>query len=116
MPGAMPNVDLAATGQLNLGGNPGSNGVLCVAAFRDIQFAPILPLKAFNFDAKMQWGKGKQPSKFLADLGFARGSLLDGMKKCADAGAVQQASFNDVFGHGLANIEAPRIGPSIHSV
>lgn len=74
----------------------------------------------FNLDKPMmQIGRGKRQSQFLADLGFGPG-FMDGFKKVADAGAVQQCNPAEVYGqasHGLGDasgIQAPSIGPSIH--
>ena len=75
----------------------------------------------FNFDKPMmQMGRGKRQSQFLADLGFGPG-FMDGFKKVADAGAVQQCNPAEIFGqasHGLdaPGIQAPSIGPSIHDL
>ena len=91
----------------------------------DVQFAPILSPKAFNLDNPIvRLGGGKPPTglnKILAEMGFSAAAFNQSLSQISQAGAVQQASPADVFGHGLdtggfaARIESPQIGPSIHN-
>lgn len=72
----------------------------------DVQFAPVIPLKAFNIESKVCaiGGKPRQPSGLFAALGLNPDAILEGFRKCAQAGPVVQSSPNDVYGHGLGGM------------
>jgi hypothetical protein len=80
-----------------------------LGVFGDVQFTSFKMPSPNIFDKKLQWGRGRQPSKFMSELGFTADGIMDGLRKCAQAGPVVSCSPNDIFGHGL-----DRIGPSIH--
>ena len=72
----------------------------------DVQFQPMLPLKAFNIESKICaiGGRPRQPSGLFASLGLNSDAIMEGFRKCAQAGPVMQSSPTDVYGHGLGAI------------
>lgn len=104
MTGGGPNMGaLLSSMQTPTSGQPSC--VLGISMLKDIQLAPVFPLKAFNIDGMIFGNAGKKPpgffAKILAEAGFTTANLHEGLSKVAQAGAVQQASHDQIFGHGL---------------